>query len=541
LGETCCPFCGDAGEHSKIASLPAIGGEMGLFACTACGTRFFPMSADIGKMSRDWESAAAIRMNFELGRVIPGTAALLSKVEAPPGARLLHLGSRFGLGVAMARHVLGWTAYGVDSGAMADEAERLFGADWLFAQDLDEYSLPDGQFDVLIVSHLLEVVENPRHLLAELRERLTPGGTLLLEVLDGAQLVSTMERGELNARATPGHIRAISTAGALRDALAASGFGAVRVEQAGLHLHVLARLLPGPLPAPPPAREQDYRRRFALALLDIQPPASWLWNGAARMAFAELAAAGELGAAYALFARIADVWRAAFALDLHQPATLVEVSAVLADAPPVLPAFPLCLATVLLTRAHLAEALPEAGPVQRLAWYRGAYTTAVMAVRELRAYAALDGALALTVALARAGMAAQLGALAPALVPELMAGLSQSSGTALDDIILPQLVFAPETLAGTFVQSLVEGRVWEATRVETALPADLGAALAAHPALLVDTLFCRGVAALNVHGAPAAARGWFEQMAAVVAAHPALAAKAALAREHIALARQQMV
>ena len=216
----------------------------------------------------------------------------------------------------------------------------------------------------------------------------------------------------------------------------------------------------------------------------------------------DLAARGDLATAYTRLAQLAAAWRQQGGPDLSSPATARAGDAARFS----------CLPLVLQLRASFAALAPDTPPEIALAWSEAAF---------LAAPPGTQGA-----AQARRDMAAAARVLAPEIGAELLAGMAGP------DVPPPGTA---QTLAEIFVQTMVQGRGYEAAQVEplldeTGLP----------PRLAADTLFCRGILALNLRVQPAQALEFFERGAAFCATHPDLAVHEAMAREHAALARSHV-
>jgi SAM-dependent methyltransferase len=103
---------------------------------------------------------------------------------APPGRRVLDVGC--GTGFLLERLAgRGWSGVGIDlspeSVAIARERlRRLGGEDRLSVAVGSAYEPPEGPFDVIALTDVLEHLEEPRRCLAALRERLAPGGLVVV-------------------------------------------------------------------------------------------------------------------------------------------------------------------------------------------------------------------------------------------------------------------------------------------------------------------------------------------------------------------------
>lgn len=162
---------------------------------------------------------------------------------AAPGLRYLE-----GRGVAVV---------GVDvSAAALATARRLLPAACLVRCDL-ERGLPfrDGQFDLLLMSEIVEHVAAPPLLLAECRRVLRPGGAIVLttpNLWDVRRLVGALGGPTWTGHLDPTHI-SLQNPRTMRDHLRGAGFRAVRVRSGWKPLaRVGGRRLPVRLDLPYP-------------------------------------------------------------------------------------------------------------------------------------------------------------------------------------------------------------------------------------------------------------------------------------------------
>ena len=108
-----------------------------------------------------------------LDDALGGTACWL---PARPGGSLLDIGCGSGAFLARMRS-LGWSVTGVEPDpAAADLARRTRGLE--VAKELSE--LPGRRFDAITMHHVIEHLSDPRTVVADLTERLTPGGRLVV-------------------------------------------------------------------------------------------------------------------------------------------------------------------------------------------------------------------------------------------------------------------------------------------------------------------------------------------------------------------------
>lgn len=128
----------------------------------------------------DDESARSMKQGTFAHRMKP-LAALV------PVGRVLDVGCATGYFLEVAA-AAGWDVYGVElSDYAAGLARRTFG-DRVFSGTLEQAGYPDGYFDVITLSDLLEHVPDPRSFLHEVRRLLRPDGILMIVTPDVTSL-----------------------------------------------------------------------------------------------------------------------------------------------------------------------------------------------------------------------------------------------------------------------------------------------------------------------------------------------------------------
>ncbi len=169
--------------------------------------------------------------------------ALHAVPSAPPSLVILDVGCGTGLNAATIRDK-GHQVRGVDVSAVAIEKFQQKGFEGKQCDIVEEIPYPDGAFDLVFASEVIEHVVDTERFLSELHRVLRPGGKLILSTPNSAFWVYRVY-GLMGKTLTevqhPGHVRFFSKPGLiglLRDA----GFTSVRV--AARHMYLA---MPDPL------------------------------------------------------------------------------------------------------------------------------------------------------------------------------------------------------------------------------------------------------------------------------------------------------
>ncbi len=199
-----CHLCGAQNlriipQYSKLARVASdckpwpAGGKLGV--CGSCQTAQAVIDASwhdecaqiYGAYTIYHQSNGREQPVFEPATGVPAARSdrLLSnvtkQVTLPSTGRLLDFGCGNGgfLG-SFSRLFPGWTISGSEyNDKYRVEVERIPGFEALYTGDAA--GLPDG-FDAISLIHVLEHIQSPRELLVTLREKLKPGGTLIIQL-----------------------------------------------------------------------------------------------------------------------------------------------------------------------------------------------------------------------------------------------------------------------------------------------------------------------------------------------------------------------
>lgn len=142
-------------------------------------------------------------------------------VTLAPSSRVLDVGCGRPTFLAALRASTGATCVGFDADASAWGDVASWPGLELRAGSLDD--LPDGPFDLVSMWHALEHLPDPVGTLAALRQRVRPGGALVVEVPDYDALTRRLHREHWSGWSTPRHLTTF-TADTLRMTLERAGW-----------------------------------------------------------------------------------------------------------------------------------------------------------------------------------------------------------------------------------------------------------------------------------------------------------------------------
>jgi len=241
-----CPVCAEATAHPSLIvgrdRLEGTPGEFAVATCTACGAgRTLPPveTHELGRFYTDGYRAHALRTEGlyarlrAIGQRLRWRGELrrfpLGALPQEPG-RLLDVGCGHGdLGAALVAR--GWDVTGLDPSTQAVENARARGID-AHVGTLGATDFEDASFDAVTMLHSLEHVVSPVDDLRAARDRLRPGGLLVVVLPNYA----CWQRKRMGSRwfhlDLPRH-RTHFTREALRHAAERAGFVDVRVADAG--------------------------------------------------------------------------------------------------------------------------------------------------------------------------------------------------------------------------------------------------------------------------------------------------------------------
>lgn len=177
--------------------------------------------------------------------------------------RLLDVG--FGAGTLLEAARRGrWDALGVEVSKSAVEHVRALGFE-VFCGTLHEAQYPEGHFDVVTASEVLEHVPDPQAVLNEISRVLRPGGLLWGTTPHGRGLSAQMLGLKWSVVSPPEHLQLFSRSG-MKKMLAAAGFRRVTLATEGVNPYELLQALRGRQPMGETVQQSHARVESAYSL-----------------------------------------------------------------------------------------------------------------------------------------------------------------------------------------------------------------------------------------------------------------------------------
>jgi SAM-dependent methyltransferase len=290
MGERRCPACAGVGNFGRGAK-----NGFALFECRACATLY--AEAEPGAARYDYDvyyHDANLSVPDFIGARLDEIFASFAPYRRT--GRLLDVGCGAGSLLEAARRA-GWEAGGTEVSRPAVEHARREGFE-VFCGDLAEANFPEGHFDVVTASEILEHLPDPRSMVREIARVVRPGGLFWGTTPHGRGLSARLLGPRWSVVSPPEHLQLFSLGGVER-MLAGAGFRRPRLTSAGHNPLEVWRVLRrgsqngdaangahAPEAAPAGATDGDARVESAYRL-----NAALMSNGATRAAKAALNAA----------------------------------------------------------------------------------------------------------------------------------------------------------------------------------------------------------------------------------------------------------
>jgi SAM-dependent methyltransferase len=317
-----CPAChaGDTKRHLLDVAFAASDAfppqHIALLRCDDCGARFADpiVSVDYQDIDQD-----GMRYYVEQGAGIDVMLEVFSALDRRPVKRYLEVGCSFGFAMEYARRALGWEVLGFDPGFVAAAGRRMLGLP-IESRLLGEGAVPQGAFDVVFCSEVIEHVSQPDAFIGILRHALSDGGILLMTTPDGDAVTPDQPLEALIPVLSPSQHVVLYNAAAIEALLRRHGFVEVRTRRNATQLQIIAARTPIGVSAAYFTRARY--RAFLQAEFDAHRDDEYLTAGFGYRLLCEDVNAGSFAEARATFQRLRDAYRATYGYDIDAAAAV---------------------------------------------------------------------------------------------------------------------------------------------------------------------------------------------------------------------------
>ena len=194
-----------------------------LYRCLPCGTLHYP---DVPVFEYESRKDADIARKFyvEIGAGLDAMIAPLAWAEPERVKSYLEVGGGYGFSVDFASRGLKWQAANIDPSFIAQTGAADLGHTHLPEYLNAENPLPNGPFDRVLSSEVIEHVPDPDPFLAALASAVSPGGALVITTPDAGAVHKAASHDALRPIIVAGHHIVIFTEAGLEAALRRAGF-----------------------------------------------------------------------------------------------------------------------------------------------------------------------------------------------------------------------------------------------------------------------------------------------------------------------------
>ncbi len=212
--------------------------------CSACSHLFTSNLPDQAAMDEHYRRYSYDHRGLET--VKPFIFDRLDEVIAPLESyrrtnRLLDVGFGAGAMLKVAQR-RGWQAFGIERSALAVEQAIKNGFPDVQVGDLANGPYPADHFDVIVMSELIEHLDDPQPYLRQAWRCLRPGGVLYLTTPNGAGISGRLLSANWSVVCPPEHLQLFSPV-SLRRSLQAGGFQNIVIHAEGVNPYEVGRFL----------------------------------------------------------------------------------------------------------------------------------------------------------------------------------------------------------------------------------------------------------------------------------------------------------
>jgi SAM-dependent methyltransferase len=242
-----CILCGI--DDATVVFGPGVAQISQIVRCNRCGLMYAsprakdPDHVEVASYDPDWGSASHDPQKHEKERLqvrdYARTRALLNRLY-PERGKLLEIGSSLGFLLAEFKRD-GWDVLGVEPRAFACTYTRETHGIEAINGILEDAGIPDESFDVVLLNHVIEHMDDPLRSLREINRVLKPSGHFVMETPRYDTLMFKLLGRRERSINCEGHIYFFTTE-TLRKLYEAAGFRSVALDYVGRSL-TLDRLM----------------------------------------------------------------------------------------------------------------------------------------------------------------------------------------------------------------------------------------------------------------------------------------------------------
>jgi len=232
-----CPVCFSSKNKNHVLNVSAYSGELHLFCCDDCGTRFYFPSHGIRNYEKATENIAAVRHYVEVGASIEIMNRWIFKAIQPdiPG-KFLDVGCGFGFCLDLVRHNSKWEVVGADPSNYAK-----LGGEWLNLQIYNSYfqdtlELKEKKFNCIFSSEVIEHVPDPYSFMRLLGEHIEPSGQIVITTPNADLISEKTDTAELQAILNPNEHIILFSKKSIQILLKKTGYKYYFIETNGSHI-----------------------------------------------------------------------------------------------------------------------------------------------------------------------------------------------------------------------------------------------------------------------------------------------------------------
>lgn len=321
--ELACPACGERSVMEKhLDASPPFDPRKryALYACGPCGTLHYPDAPAFEYESRK-EADIARKFYVEIGAGLDAMIAPLAWAEPERVKSYLEVGGGYGFSVDFAARGLGWRSANIDPSFIARTGAADLGHKHLPEYLSAENPLPDGPFDRVLSSEVIEHVSNPDPFLAALVSALGEDGALIITTPDAGAVHPGASLDAMRLIIAAGHHLVIFSAKGLEAALRRAGMAHVSVIARDQTLYAVAARKPVEVDftARP---DREVFRKYLKARRDALSEDPTLHAGFAVRLLKESVHAGAWDEAREALENLSARWRQDYGLDLGAPQSI---------------------------------------------------------------------------------------------------------------------------------------------------------------------------------------------------------------------------